>query len=150
MLSEVKGHRPRLQLLPALPEPPTERHHPVLAATRRQSAATATLPRLAPGRYLAVDNGDDVAVIKLVGDQVTLGRSLAADVCFDDVSVSRRHARLFVAHRVALIDERSLNGVWVNGQRITRAIVGNGDSIALGSVRMRFVEIAGPGPADAA
>jgi hypothetical protein len=122
-------------------EPPTGRHHAVLASTVGPSAATNAAPRLAPGRYLAIDNGDDVAVVVLRGDQMTLGRSLDANVCFEDVSVSRRHARVFVADDVTLIDERSLNGVWVNGKRVTRRILHNEDSIALGSVRLRYIEI---------
>ncbi len=150
VLSDANAAPPPLQLVAPLPEPPTGRHHPVLAASRRGGAPAAVLPRLAPGRYLAVYNGDDVVVVELRGDQVTLGRSRDADVCFDDVSVSRRHARLFVAHEVALIDERSLNGVWVNGERIGRAVVRDGDSIALGSVRLRYVEETGAGTPDAA
>lgn len=150
MLSEAKATRPPLRLAESAPEPPTGRYHPVLANSARRAAA-AVLPRLAPGRYLAVDNGSDLALVELRGDQeVTLGRSLDADVCFDDVSVSRRHARLFIAHKVVLIDERSLNGVWVNGERVSRVIVRDGDSIALGSVRLRYIEETGAGTPDAA
>lgn len=150
MLTEANTARPPLRLVAPPAEPPTGRHRPVLASSGRRGATTAALPRLAPGRYLAVDNGDEVAVVELHDGEVTLGRSLAADVCFDDVSVSRRHARLFVAHQVALIDERSLNGVWVNGERVNRAVVRDGDSIALGSVRLRYIEEAGAGSPDAA
>ncbi len=149
MLSEAKTTRPSLRLVAPAPEPPTGRHHPVLAGFGPRTA-TAVLPRLAPGRYLAVDNGRDLVVVELRGDQVTLGRSLDAGVCFDDVSVSRRHARLFIAHEVVLIDERSLNGVWVNGERVSRAIVHDGDSIALGSVRLRYIVETGERTLDAA
>lgn len=149
MLSEAKVTRPSLRLVAPLPEPPTGRHHPVLASFGRRGA-TAVMPRLAPGHYLAVDNGSDLALVELHGDQIALGRSLDADVYFEDVSVSRRHARLFVAHEVVLIDERSLNGVWVNGERVSRAVLGDGDSIALGSVRLRYIVETGEGTPDAA
>ena len=46
-----------------------------------------------------------------------IGRSLAADVRFDDATVSRRHALIVnQADGVRVLDDRSLNGVYVNGE----------------------------------
>ena len=55
----------------------------------------------------------------LTREWTRIGRSLAADVRFDDPTVSRRHA-LIVRHPdgVRLLDDRSLNGVFVNGARV--------------------------------
>ena len=48
-----------------------------------------------------------------------VGRSLAADVRFDDPTVSRRHALIVrQADGVRVLDDRSLNGVFVNGERV--------------------------------
>ena len=48
-----------------------------------------------------------------------IGRSLAADVRFDDATVSRRHALIVAqADGVRVLDDRSLNGVYVNGRRV--------------------------------
>ena len=48
-----------------------------------------------------------------------IGRSLAADVRFDDSTVSRRHALIVSqADGVRVLDDRSLNGVYVNGRRV--------------------------------
>ena len=40
-----------------------------------------------------------------------------------------------------LWDDRSLNGVHVNGVRVTQAVLENGDAIALGEVQMRFLAV---------
>src|SRR5215213_7973747 len=50
-----------------------------------------TLPRIAPGRYLAVEDGEDL-VLYALSDLMHIGRSPAADIVLDDASVSRRHA----------------------------------------------------------
>ena len=48
-----------------------------------------------------------------------VGRSLAADVRFDDPTVSRRHALIVrQPDGVRVLDDRSLNGVFVNGERV--------------------------------
>ena len=48
-----------------------------------------------------------------------IGRTLAADVRFDDPTVSRRHALIVrQADGVRVLDDRSLNGVFVNGERV--------------------------------
>ena len=60
----------------------------------------------------------------------------------EDRSVSRRHA--VVTRRgdeVVLWDDRSLNGVHVNGERVAQALLQHGDAIALGEVQMRFVTV---------
>ena len=44
-------------------------------------------------------------------------------------------------HDVVLWDDRSLNGVQVNGERVTQAVLEHGDAITLGDVQMRFVAV---------
>jgi pSer/pThr/pTyr-binding forkhead associated (FHA) protein len=107
---------------------------------RRRAAFTAT--RLAPGRYLAIEDADEVVVIALGEDAVHLGRSVAADVVLEHLSVSRRHA--VVARRgdaAVILDDRSLNGVLVNGERVREAVLRDGDEIRLGEVAMRFLDV---------
>jgi hypothetical protein len=71
------------------------------------------------------------------GTQILLGRSRSSDVRFLEPSVSRRHAAL---QRVdggwLLVDRASTHGTWVNGRRIDRAVVADGDEIRLGQARM--------------
>ena len=106
---------------------------------RRRAAITA--PRLAPGRYLAIEDADEVVVIEIAEDTLRLGRSVAADVMLEHLSVSRRHA--VVARRgddTVILDDRSLNGVAVNGTRVGEAVLNDGDTVAVGRVQLRFVE----------
>jgi pSer/pThr/pTyr-binding forkhead associated (FHA) protein len=71
-----------------------------------------------------------------------LGRDPAADVVFDDPSVSRRHAIVLPRDGgTVILDDRSLNGVRVNGQRVMAQTLRDGDAITLGAVSMRFVEV---------
>jgi len=105
---------------------------------RRRAALTAG--QLDPGCYLAIEDEGEVVVIPLGEGSLRLGRGQASDVVLDDRSVSRRHA--VVTRRgdeVVLWDDRSLNGVRVNGQRVPQAVLQHGDAIALGDVQMRFI-----------
>ena len=57
-------------------------------------------------------------------------------------SVSRRHA--VVARRgdeTVVLDDRSLNGVMVNGERVREAALRHGDEIVLGQVTLRFLDV---------
>ena len=68
--------------------------------------------------------------------------SLAADVRFDDPTVSRRHALVVrQADGVRVLDDRSLNGVFVNGSRIEWKVLQDGDEILVGRYRLRFLSV---------
>ena len=113
-----------------------------LPLTNRRHAAF-TVPRLASGRYLAVEDGDELVVIEIGSRPMRLGRSPAADVMLEHLSVSRRHA--VVATRgevVVVLDDLSLNGVVVNGERVGEAVLAHGDEIRLGDVAIRYLDIA--------
>src|SRR5882672_9829867 len=88
-----------------------------------------------PESHLLVIVGDGSRRVPLgARTSFTFGRSEDADVRVDDVSVSRRHARLDIDERGAeILDLGSRNGVRVNGERIAeRSRVLAGDVIALG------------------
>jgi pSer/pThr/pTyr-binding forkhead associated (FHA) protein/predicted RNA-binding Zn-ribbon protein involved in translation (DUF1610 family) len=95
-----------------------------------------------PGQYLAYEDGDETVVVALKHEWTRVGRSLAADVRFDDPTVSRRHA-LIVRHPdgVRLLDDRSLNGVYVNGARIDGRVLEDGDEIIVGRYRLTFLSL---------
>jgi hypothetical protein len=70
---------------------------------------------------------------------VVLGRSREADVRVPDVNVSRRHAELRQEGAgYWIVDLGSTNGVEVNGKRVDRARVRDGDRITLGSTEVVF------------
>ena len=102
--------------------------------------ASITMPRIAPGRYLAVEDGDDM-VLYVLTDLMHIGRSPAADIVLDDASVSRRHALVTKrGEATVILDDRSLNGVTVNGVRVSEKQLADGDTLTVGHVAMRYYE----------
>lgn len=72
-------------------------------------------------------------------DVTTIGRHPEADIFFDDVTVSRRHSEVTRdGHRFELVDQRSLNGTYVNGERVDRATLSNGAEVRIGKFRLNF------------
>ena len=95
-----------------------------------------------PGCYLQLEGPDGISLLPLSDPMVYVGRSFTAGLRFDDHSVSRRHA-IFVrrAGRTRLLDDRSLNGTFVNARRIEEAELTDGDIVALGSVVLVYREL---------
>ena len=101
------------------------------------------MPRLSPGRYLALEVGDDVVLHALDRDLTHIGRSPAAQIVLDDSSVSRRHALITRrGERTVILDDRSRNGVHVNGVRVSEAELSDGDTVVCGHITLRFIELA--------
>jgi FHA domain/Zinc-ribbon containing domain len=95
-----------------------------------------------PGEYLIYEDSDELRVAPLAREWTRIGRSLAADVRFDDPTVSRRHALIVRApDGVRLLDDRSLNGVYVNGARIDGRVLEDGDEIIVGRYRLTFLSV---------
>jgi hypothetical protein len=105
--------------------------------------AKTIAPELAGrGHYLCLDDGDDTRLLRLEQDITHLGRGTSAEIRFDDHRVSFDHAILVrYGGRLRLLDNRSLNGTFINGRRITAANVSSGDVVELGPVRMHLVEV---------
>jgi predicted nucleic acid-binding Zn-ribbon protein len=78
-----------------------------------------------------------------IGDGWTrIGRSVTADLQLDDPSVSRRHA-LIVSEPgkpLRVLDDRSLNGVFVNGELTEWDRLSDGDELAIGRYRLFAIE----------
>jgi hypothetical protein len=94
------------------------------------------------GQYLAWRDAGGIRVAPLEREWTRVGRSLAADVRFDDPTVSRRHALIVrQADGVRVLDDRSLNGVFVNGERVEWRVLSDGDEIVVGRYRLHFLEV---------
>jgi len=111
------------------------------ALLHRVRAAAAAVWRLAPGRYFAIPDGDDLVVLPL-GALTRIGRRASADIVLDDTTVSRRHALVLERGGAPVIaDDRSLNGVYVNGRRVREAELHHGDEVQIGGRVMRYLEV---------
>ncbi len=97
---------------------------------------------VADGDYIAWHDDERVRVIALQDGWTRVGRSTAAHVLLDDPTVSRRHALI---HRqedgVRILDDRSLNGLFVNGERLEWHALEDGDEIAVGRFRLYFLRL---------
>ena len=95
-----------------------------------------------PGEYVVYEDGSETRVVALTREWTRIGRSLAADVRFDDPTVSRRHALVVrQADGVRVLDDRSLNGVFVNGERVEWRALNDGDEIVVGRYLLVFMSV---------
>ena len=141
------GSAGTLPAMPTLQAPPAEAPtlvggRPPLTHGRDRRRAVLNAPRLDPGRYLAIEDGDEVVVLEVGEAPVRIGRSIGSEIVLEHLSVSRRHA--VVARRgeeTVILDDRSLNGVVVNGERVRDAVLRDGDEIRLGEVGMRYLHV---------
>ncbi len=99
---------------------------------------------LTPGSRHLVCRGEDGEVLdfEIEPGWTRIGRSVAADIRLDDPSVSRRHALVVSEPDAALrvLDDRSLNGVLINGEEVEWGKLGDGDEMAIGRYRLFALE----------
>jgi pSer/pThr/pTyr-binding forkhead associated (FHA) protein len=119
--------------------------------TNENEVVPSRVPSLPPGiALLVVRRGPNAGARFLLDHDVTTsGRHPDSDIFLDDVTVSRRHAEF---HRggsgFTVRDVGSLNGTYVNRERVEAATLANGDEVQIGKFRLVF--IAGPRPDEAA
>ena len=100
------------------------------------------------GDYLAFEDDERIQVVPLQDGWTRVGRSLSAHVRFDDPTVSRRHALIYRDDSGArILDDRSLNGVFRNSNRVELEELRDGDEIQIGRFRLFFVSFSGDGDA---
>jgi pSer/pThr/pTyr-binding forkhead associated (FHA) protein len=129
--------------VPVTPEAPRRERPPWVEEVRAGLAA--------PGKYLAYEESGRHVVAAIAREWTRIGRSLAADVRFDDATVSRRHA-LVVSQEdgVRVLDDRSLNGVYVNGRRVEWSPLADGDELTIGRHTLFFMDTTAVGSTVAA
>ncbi len=110
----------------------------------RQSLIAKRRSRPVEPFWLVVEHGDKpLRSFPLAQEWTRIGRSLAADLRFDEPSVSRRHVLIVIQpDGVRVLDDRSLQGVFVNGAKVEGQLLSDGDLIQLGSVRLWFMDLA--------
>ena len=125
---------------PAATQAPTEALEPdgVLGHSARRHSLAFVRP--APGRYVAIEEGELTRLVALQQPVTHLGRGFSADLRLEDQSVSRRHAVLVDGgdDGVRILDDRSANGTFVNGVCVTDAQLQDRDVLRLGGVTLVF------------
>ena len=125
---------------PPIAAPPVSEPTPTPTMVFRPEAAVAAAPEPEPEppreRVVLSLEGREVP---LTADRAVIGRSRECDVRLADSNVSRRHAE--VRHEDGaywIVDLGSTNGTELNGKRIERARLSDGDRITLGSTDVVF------------
>jgi Inner membrane component of T3SS, cytoplasmic domain/zinc-ribbon domain len=77
---------------------------------------------------------------RLEGPVTAIGRHPDSDIFLDDITVSRRHVQLAKDDEgYVLRDVGSLNGTYVNRERVDQARLHHGDEVQIGRYRLSFV-----------
>ena len=77
----------------------------------------------------------------LDSDITRLGRHPGSEISLDDITVSRRHAEVQrTEDGYAVADSGSLNGTYVNQERVEHATLRHGDELQIGKFRLVFFE----------
>ncbi len=71
--------------------------------------------------------------------EMTIGRHPDSDIFLDDGQVSRRHAKIVTdEEKSVIIDNKSTNGTFVNGKKVKRAVLHEGDKIRIGFTTFQY------------
>ncbi|GIG24127.1 FHA domain-containing protein [Cellulomonas denverensis] len=112
---------------------------PAAGLTAEQAAAVQALPRTSALLVMQRGGPGSGARFLLDAERTVAGRSPDADIFLDDVTVSRKHAE-FVRELDDFVvrDIGSLNGTYVNRERIDSVLLRAGDEVQIGKFRMTF------------
>jgi FHA domain/zinc-ribbon domain len=94
---------------------------------------------------LVVKRGSDVGVrFPLESDITQAGRHPESDIFLDDITVSRRHAEFLTRDQVTTVrDVGSLNGTYVNRERIEEIQLSSGDEVQIGKFKLVYLVATG-------
>ena len=98
-----------------------------------------------PGKYLAMFVDGRTRLIELSAGWSRIGRSSSADIRLDDPTVSRRHAVIVQTPEgeLRVLDDRSMNGIRVNGEPVDWSPLADGDELQIGRYTLSVIESAG-------
>ncbi|MDQ6935598.1 MAG: zinc-ribbon and FHA domain-containing protein [Actinomycetota bacterium] len=108
------------------------------ALNEADAAAVDALPE--GSALLIVQRGPSAGSRYLLDtDVVTAGRHPDSDIFLDDITVSRRHVEFRRSQGTFLVhDVGSLNGTYVNRDRIDEAVLASSDEVQIGKFRLRY------------
>jgi chromosome segregation ATPase len=82
----------------------------------------------------------DRSISHTLGRRTRLGRAPGCELQIDSSSVSRHHALILAGTREVIIEDlNSTNGVILNGRKVTRQVLNDGDILTIGEIQFRYV-----------
>jgi len=115
---------------------------PTDPAAEAEEELSVNLDDLAEGTGMLVVKRGPNAGSKFVleGDVTRAGRHPDSEIFLDDITVSRRHAEFVRQGRAYLVrDVGSLNGTYLNRERLDEAQLANGDEVQIGKFKLVFL-----------
>jgi pSer/pThr/pTyr-binding forkhead associated (FHA) protein len=116
---------------------------PLLDAPGTQDDTRVNLNEIESGTAILVVRGgeEEGEHFVLSAPVTTIGRHVDSDIALDDITVSRRHSEVhFSGGNYIVRDAGSLNGTYVNQQRIEVVELRQGDELQVGKFRLVFLE----------
>jgi hypothetical protein len=97
------------------------------------------------GKYLAFYVDGRARAVELEPGWSRIGRSGSADIRLDDPTVSRRHAVVVRTPEgdLRVLDDRSMNGITVNGEPVDWSPLADGDELQVGRYTLHVIESSG-------
>ena len=82
----------------------------------------------------------DRSITHTLGRRTRIGRAPGCELHIDSSSVSRHHALILAGTREAIIEDlNSTNGVILNGRKVTRQVLNDGDIVTIGEIQFRYL-----------
>jgi chromosome segregation ATPase len=101
------------------------------------NVAAAPAPEWSP-ELIRIDG--DRSITHALGRRTRIGRAPGCELHIDSSSVSRHHALILAGTREAIIEDlNSTNGVILNGRKVTRQVLNDGDIVTIGDIQFRYV-----------
>ena len=131
------------------PQPTYPTHPPTVAGPSAPPPATApTQLRQAVGKPAAGSSNLATSMLKILRPGapsevppggIKIGRATDNDIVIPDVLASRHHATLIpTPGGTEIVDNRSINGTFVNGTRVDTAMLNDGDTVTIGNIDLVF------------
>jgi signal transduction histidine kinase len=116
------------------------RHACIIPSGKNTDTLCAAIVERIAMPFIKIESGPDADVVRSIGSkQLSIGRSSQNDVILRDSTVSSLHAVILFLNETYFIEDRdSANGVYVNGIKVHRKRLRDGDEISLGKTRLRF------------
>jgi chromosome segregation ATPase len=108
-----------------------------LGSVAAPGMGAASVPEWAP-ELIRIDG--DRSISHTLGRRTRIGRAAGCELHIDSTSVSRHHALILAGTREAIIEDlNSTNGVILNGRKVTRQVLNDGDILTIGDIQFRYV-----------
>ena len=119
---------------------------PLMDAPGAVDDVHVNLSDIPAGEAILVERGGDSEGdwFSLRTQVTTIGRHPESDIVLDDITVSRRHSEVrLVDGRYVVSDVGSLNGTYVNQERVDSRVLAQGDELQVGKFHLVFLQRAG-------